>query len=56
MTQRSYASSLANNRVEFARCARPTRKGEAPLLAAHAERWASRNFERIPKTIPWPGR
>jgi hypothetical protein len=26
-----------NNRVEFARVARPTRNGEAPLLAAHAE-------------------
>jgi hypothetical protein len=28
----------SNNRVEFARIARPTRKGDAPLLAAHAER------------------
>jgi hypothetical protein len=28
----------SNNRVEFARCARPTRKGETPLLAANAER------------------
>ena len=30
-----------NNRVEFARIARPTRNGEAPLLAAHAGRWVS---------------
>jgi len=30
-----------NNRVEFARYARPTRKGEAPLLAAHARRYLS---------------
>jgi hypothetical protein len=28
----------ANNRVESARVARPTRKGDAPLLAAHAGR------------------
>ena len=28
-----------NNRVEFA-LARPTRKGDAPLLAAHAERYS----------------
>jgi hypothetical protein len=34
-------TQLANNRVEFARVARPTRNGEAPLLAAHAERWAA---------------
>ena len=27
--------------MEFARCARPTRKGEAPLLAAHAERYTA---------------
>jgi hypothetical protein len=36
------ASSVVkhNNRVEYARVARPTRKGEAPLLAAHAGRSA----------------
>ena len=28
----------SNNRFEFARLARPTRKGEAPLLAAQAGR------------------
>jgi hypothetical protein len=27
-----------NNRFEFVRCANPTRNGEAPLLAAQAER------------------
>jgi hypothetical protein len=32
---------MPNNRVEYARVARPTRKGEAPLLAAHAECWAA---------------
>jgi hypothetical protein len=29
-----------NKRVKFARSARPTRKGEAPLLAAYARRYA----------------
>ncbi len=29
---------MANNRVEFARGARPTHKSDALLLAAHAER------------------
>jgi hypothetical protein len=28
----------SNNRLEFARGARPTRNGEAPLLAAQPER------------------
>jgi hypothetical protein len=28
-----------NKRIEFARGARPTRKGEVPLLAAHSQRW-----------------
>ena len=28
----------SNNRVEYTRRARPTRNGEATLLAAHAER------------------
>lgn len=32
---------MHNNRVEYTRVARPTRNGEAPLLAAHAERSAS---------------
>jgi hypothetical protein len=32
---------LANNRFEFARTARPTRKGDAPLLAAQAGRWTA---------------
>lgn len=31
---------VPNNRVELARVARPTRKSEALLLAAHAGRWA----------------
>jgi hypothetical protein len=29
---------MPNNRIEFARGACPTRKGDAPLLAAHAGR------------------
>ena len=29
-----------NKRIEFARRARPTRNGEAPLLAAHSRRYA----------------
>lgn len=36
-----------NKRIEFARCARPTRKGEAPLLAAHARRWPQRGREQV---------
>jgi hypothetical protein len=28
----------SSKRIEFARCARPTRKGAAPLLAAHSRR------------------
>jgi hypothetical protein len=31
---------MPNNRVEHAHFVRSTRKGEAPLLAAHAGRWA----------------
>jgi len=31
-----------NIRLEFAGAARPTRTGDAPLLAAQAGRWASR--------------
>jgi hypothetical protein len=31
---------MSNNRLEFARVARPTRNGDAPLLAAQPERWA----------------
>jgi hypothetical protein len=30
----------SNNRPEFARVARPTRKSEALVLAAQPERWA----------------
>lgn len=33
-----YEERITLNRVEFARSARSTRKGDAPLLAAHAER------------------
>jgi hypothetical protein len=32
-------SMRSNNRFEFAPCGRPTRKGEALLLAAQAERY-----------------
>jgi len=32
-----------NKRMKFARCACPTRNGEAPLLAAYARRWAIEN-------------
>jgi hypothetical protein len=31
----------ANKRVKFARTARPTRNGEAPLLAAYPRRYVS---------------
>jgi len=45
----------ANNRLEFARVARPTRKGEAPLLAAQPGRWASEVWRtrmiRIPRGL-----
>jgi hypothetical protein len=34
--------TMSNKRMESARKARPTRNGEAPLLAAHSQRWASR--------------
>lgn len=30
----------ANKRIKYVRYAHPTRKGEAPLLAAYAQRWA----------------
>ena len=30
--------SAPNKRIEFVRCAHPTRNGEAPLLAAHSRR------------------
>jgi len=30
---------VANNRVEFVPSGHPTRKGDAPLFSAHAERW-----------------
>jgi hypothetical protein len=29
---------MPNKRIKFARCACPTRNGEAPLLAAYAQR------------------
>lgn len=32
----------SSSRLEFARCARPTRKSEALLLAAHSRHWAAR--------------
>lgn len=38
--------STPNIRVEHARVARSTRKGEAPLLAAHAGRWAGGKNQR----------
>jgi hypothetical protein len=31
---------MPNNRIKFARFACPTRKGDAPSLAAYARRWA----------------
>ena len=34
------AEEKPNKWVKFARCACPTRKGEAPLLAAYPQRWA----------------
>jgi hypothetical protein len=34
---------MHNKRFESARSARPTRKGDAPLLAAQAQRWAENN-------------
>jgi hypothetical protein len=36
----AFLTNVPNNRLEYARCARPTRNGEAPLLAAQPERWA----------------
>jgi hypothetical protein len=30
----------SNKRIKFAHCVRPTRNGEATLLAAYARRWA----------------
>jgi hypothetical protein len=33
-------SRAPNNRLEFVRCAHPTRNSDAPLLAAQAERCA----------------
>ena len=37
----------ANKRMEFARVARPARKGEAPLLAAHSRRYVSRDGRAV---------
>jgi hypothetical protein len=34
-------SSPHNKRMKFARTARPTRNGDAPLLAAYAQRWTN---------------
>lgn len=31
---------MPDKRIESARTARPTRKGDAPLLAARSRRWA----------------
>ena len=39
-----YEFAVPNKRIEFAPCGRPTRKGDAPLLAAHSRRWASRDW------------
>jgi hypothetical protein len=37
--QRGSAQAMkANKRIEFAAVGRPTRKGDAPLLAAHSQR------------------
>jgi hypothetical protein len=36
-----------NKCIEFAPVGRPTRKGDAPLLAAHARRWASRRVATL---------
>ena len=35
----------SNKAMEFARTARPTRKGDAPLLAAQPQRWRSEHEE-----------
>jgi hypothetical protein len=35
-------SSPHNKRIKFAHCVRPTRKGDAPLLAAYARRWTAK--------------
>jgi hypothetical protein len=34
---------MPNKRMESARVARLTRKGAAPLLAAHSRRWAGKS-------------
>jgi hypothetical protein len=38
-------NSMANKRIKFARRARPTRKSEALLLSAYAQRWAQQGKE-----------
>jgi hypothetical protein len=35
-----FTDLTANKRIKFAHCVRPTRNGEAPLLAAYARRYA----------------
>jgi len=35
------AAGAPNKRIKYARCACPTRNGEAPLLAAYARRWSA---------------
>jgi hypothetical protein len=36
----TYISCIPNKRIKFAPLGRPTRNGEAPLLAAQQRRWA----------------
>jgi len=43
---------MADNRLEFA-LTRPTRKGEAPLLAAHAGLSAARQVCAVGGTQSW---
>jgi hypothetical protein len=42
---------MHNNRIEFARVARPTRKSEALLLAAHSRRYALRGLKAVRQII-----
>ncbi len=37
-----FSTEAHNERMESARWARPTRKGEAPLFVARRERWANK--------------
>lgn len=36
----------SNKHIKFAHCVRPTRKGEAPLLAAYARRYTYKTRRR----------